>query len=491
MRRLAFTIAVFAVVLLVAAVAHVGPIYGPNETVAATRTGESLLPQAFFSDRGPQIDRPNVVLISIDTLRADHMSLYGYHRPTTPHIDRFASGTRVFDRAYATAPLTSPSVVSMLTGLYPYHHGVRLLWQKVDARNITVADYLRRAGYYAGAVVSNIVLSRSACSLDLRFDDYDDRVDEPEPNRPGMFERSAARTTDAAMQWLRDRRPTDQPFFLWVHYMDPHGPYTPPADAPADFHHDQPRPIEVDRIASYVRVPGLNDGLEYVDRYDEEIATTDREVGRLLEALAEAGLLERAIVVITADHGEQMMEGDYEYFCHGLDVDQSLVHVPLIVRGPSVPPARVPHPVSLVDVTPTILDMVGLELPGGLDGRSLAGTIAQRPAYAEGRDSGGSGGLRRAFIYRACKIVVEHGKSNVPNQAWAFDLESDPHETSPLPVDPSDPAYGALADMIRDEVNPGGFPTEYAHGENPMALTPSGLDEQTRQALTALGYVRN
>ena len=491
MRRISISIVIASVVLLVAAVTRLGPHHGPQQSSAAVGDSSELYPSAFHAQPGPRANGPNVILISIDTLRADHMSLYGYERPTTPRIDAFAAGARVFDRAYATSPLTSPSVVSMLTGLYPNHHGIRLLWQKVDAGSITIADHLRRAGYHAAAIVSNIVLSGPACGLNLRFDEYDDRVEEPESNRPDMLERSARPTTDAAIEWLHQRRFGDKPFFLWVHYIDPHGPYTPPADAPADFRHEQPLPIDAERIADYVREPDLTDGLEYVDRYDEEIAAVDREVGRLLDALARSGIGEDALIILTADHGEQMMEGEYEYFCHGLDVDQSLIHIPLIVRHPSVPTGRIPHTVSLTDVTPTILAVTGLPVPDRLDGRSLAGEIALRPAYAEGRDSSGTGGLQRAFIYPGSKVVVQHGRSNVVKRAWGFDLGADPNEKSPLAVDSADPAYGALVDMVAAEVHPGGIPAVYAQGENPTAVTASGLDEDTRRALDALGYIRD
>ena len=160
--------------------------------------------------------RPSLLLISIDTLRADHMGIYGYRRPTTPRIDAWFEGGQVFEAAYSTEANTSPSVVSFLTGLLPQSHGVRLLYQKIPPGVITIADLLREAGYQTAAVVSNLVLTAEAIGLDERFDHYDDFVDEEEPRRK-IYERRASRTSDAAIAWLSGSRDRGRPSFLWVH----------------------------------------------------------------------------------------------------------------------------------------------------------------------------------------------------------------------------------------------------------------------------------
>ena len=450
---------------------------------------DDLFPSAFHSVSVDPVAGPNVLLICIDTLRADHMSLHGYFRKTTPQIDAFSTHCRVFDRAYATAPFTAPSVVSMLTGLYPYHHGVRLFWQRVTSNNITLADHLRRAGYQAAAVVSNVVLSDKACGLGARFEYYDDRVDEPEAHRPHMLQRSASRTTDAAVAWLNDKRQPDHPFFLWVHYIDPHGPYRPPPGAPVDFTHDAPEPVDPERILEYVREPGLTDGLEYVDRYDEEIAYTDREVGRLLEAYADLGLADDSLIILTADHGEQLMDSARFYFSHGYTVRDSVVRIPLMIRHPSVPQGRIARPVSIADVMPTVLDVAGLPLPDGLDGRSLAAEISTRPPYAEGRDAHVKGRLMRALVHENRKVVVRHGLSNIARKAWAFDLQADPDERTPLPVDPGEPAYLVLADLIRADPDPAGRPKQYAKGWQPPPLVADTADSDAIVILKSLGYI--
>ncbi len=269
---------------------------------------------------------PSLLLISVDTLRADHMSIYGYPRPTTPRIEKWFGDAQIFETAYATAANTSPSVVSSLTGLLPQGHGVRLLYQKISPDVVTVADLLGDAGFQTAAVVSNMVLTAEAIGLDQRFDYYDDFVDEQEPLRR-VFERKASRTTDAAIFWAATGRDSERPSFLWVHYIDPHGPYLPPPDKPTEFDHDAPVPINPNRVPAYQRIGGGSDGAEYIDLYDEEIAYLDREVGRLLKTYDRLGLLENTTVIFTADHGESMME-HHGWFRHGYQVFEEIVRIP-------------------------------------------------------------------------------------------------------------------------------------------------------------------
>lgn len=475
-------------------------IAGSIISLGTKRSGRSNFVARLANHDSAQIETPHpagakrptesvqsVILISIDTLRADHMSLYGYHRPTTPNIDRFAAKCRVFERAYATSPFTSPSIVSMLSGLYPQRHGVRLLWQRVDADLVLLSDRMRSAGFQTAAVISNIVLSNKATGLGDRFDYYDESMQATIKQRPQMLERGAAKTTDSALSWLAEHRDPVQPFFLWVHYIDPHGPYTPPDDKPINFSHSSPQIVDSKMIPKSVYEPDLLDGLEYVDRYDEEVAYADAQIGRLLERMEQMGLLQDSLVVITADHGEHLMDGNGTYFSHGFDVRDATVRVPLLVCGAGVPAQREPQPVSVCDVMPTVLAASGLEIPKGIDGRSLLGEISRRPPYVEGPDSAGSGGLHRAFVYADRKVIVQHGRSNIPRRAWAFDLAADPLELNPLTVDESEPAYWVLAQMILDDPHPGGIP-ESRRGSG--CLVAEGADHESTDALRALGYIK-
>lgn len=192
--------------------------------------------------------RPDILLISVDTLRPDHLSLYGYARPTSPAIDRFFGEAEIYEAAYSAEANTSPSVVSMLTGLYPARHRLRLFYQRISPDVHVLSDYLSAAGYQTAAVVSNVVLTAEAIGLSTRFDHYDDFVDERE-QRLDVFERRASRTSDAAIAWLDEARDPDRPHLLWVHYIDPHGPYAAPdASGAPRFSSDERRPLDTKRI---------------------------------------------------------------------------------------------------------------------------------------------------------------------------------------------------------------------------------------------------
>lgn len=439
---------------------------------------------------------PNVLLICVDTLRADHVGLYGYHRPTTPNVDAFFESGHVYERAYSVAPSTIPSVMSILTGRYPHHHGVRLIAQKLPTSEITITDRLRQAGFQTAAVVSNAVLADSASALGGRFDHYDDRVDEREPFREDMFERRAARTTDAAIDWLTTKRSPNRPHFLWVHYIDPHGPYRPPADKPVDFSHDEVVTIDPARVPRYAREPDVTDGNDYVDRYDEEIAYTDREVGRLLDAYTNLGLTDNAVIIFTADHGESMMEHEY-WFWHEVNVYDEMLRVPLMIRYPQTARpesttagahgTRESIPVSLIDVTPMILQVVGLPPAKNLDGVSIRPSPQPRSILCEGTCAGG--GLWRGQVDWPIKTVVRHGMSNTIRESRAFNLSTDPKELTPLSVSSNDPALRALRNLIAKDPHRGGVPQDYLHGNLPGPGVAPIADEKLLLKLRGMGYV--
>jgi len=484
-------LAVFGAAAVLASGYRVGLQRGAAAVERQAAPPPSTLPRLGDAVPAARPNRPNVVLICIDTLRADHLGLYGYSRNTSPRIDGFAADALVFERAYATAPFTSPSVVSILTGLYPQRHRVRLLWQKLDPQVVTVADWLKAANYQTAAVISNLVLSAEGAGLAARFDHYDDAVDEPEPNRPEMLERKAARTTDAALDWLRNQREAQRPFFLWVHYIDPHGPYLPPDDAPMRFTHETAHPVNPESIADYARTGTSTDGNDYVDAYDGEIVYTDREVGRLLDGLDDLGLGANALVILTADHGEFLLEREDLLFGHGFSVDEAVMHVPLIVRGPQLAAGRTADPVSVADITPSILQAAGLSIPPGLDGRSLlTRPLPVRPVYGEGPDPGGSGGLERCFYYPDHQIVVRHGKTNVPRASWVVRTDRAGMASTRLPADPADPAYRALVEMIRSDPDPGGRPAETHAGAPSSRLVAGDASREALQKLQGLGYVK-
>jgi choline-sulfatase len=436
----------------------------------------------------------SILLITVDTLRADHLGLYGYARKTSPNVDRWFAGGWVFERAYATETSTSPSVVSILSGVLPQRHRVRLFYQRVPDATVTVADLLRARGYQTAAVVSNVVLTDEATGLASRFDWYDDFVDEKESRRQ-VWQRSATRTTDAALQWLVTRRDASRPHLLWVHYIDPHGPYEPPADAPQRFAHSGTKPVEHSRILDYQRDPAITDALDYVDRYDEEIAYCDREIGRLLDAYTRRVALEDALLIFSADHGEAMAEHEF-WFTHSYDLYEGIARVPLALRIPGRDAERFSVPVSLVDLLPTMLELTGAPVPAGLDGVSLlrfAGEEpdAARPVYVEATDFSGKA-QRRALIGKDRKWVVQLRRpEGEVTRRYRFDLDTDPGETTFLPWDEADAARGAeLVRIAGSDPDPAGSPREFEHGRKlgSPKVRPD-VSPEVREKLRALGYV--
>ena len=289
---------------------------------------------------------PNVLLVTIDTLRADRLGSYGYPAARTPVLDRLAASGARFADATAQAPLTYPAHVAIVTGRYPAVFGVRLNGMNpLPDGASTIAEQLRAAGYRTGAVVGSVVLER-ALGLDQGFADYDDRI-KVAPTRTvaiADLHRPAAAVTDAAVAWLRKSSPgpAAAPWFLWTHYFDPHWPYEPP---PA-------------HAAAAPRRP-----------YDGEVAYVDTELGRLLASVD----LARTLVVVTADHGEAL--GEHGEPDHGFFLYDSTLRVPLIISGSArtgrISPRIVAEQVRAIDLAPTISDLVGVPFAAASDGETL------------------------------------------------------------------------------------------------------------------------
>lgn len=283
-----------------------------------------------------------VVLISIDTLRADRLPAYGHSAGQTPAIDRLAADGILFEHAWSHVPLTLPSHASLLTGELPPRHGVRsnLGFRLDPARGSTLPGALREAGYATGAAVSAYVL-RAETGIAAGFDFYDDAVVYSSSATMSELERSGERTLVPALAWLE--QVAARPFFLWVHLFEPHFPYEPPEPYRS-------------RVA---------------DAYDGEVATADAAVGRLLAALDARGLYDRALIVLLSDHGEGL--GDHGEQEHGILLYREALQVPLIVKLPGGVRAgeRVKRAVGLVDVAPTVYEVLAVKPPATLDGRSL------------------------------------------------------------------------------------------------------------------------
>ncbi|MFB3813076.1 MAG: sulfatase-like hydrolase/transferase [Terriglobales bacterium] len=304
---------------------------------------------------------PNILLVTIDTLRADRLGCYGAKQVQTPTIDALARDGIVYERAMAQVPLTWPSHVAVLTGTYPFHNGVQdFTGQPLAPQFRTVAQSLRDHGYATAAVISSFVLDRS-WGLARGFDHYDDAFAGADflQKDIALVERRAGESVDRALGWLKER-PRGKPFFLWLHLYDPHHPY----DAPGPFRS------------------------QYRDRaYDGEVAYTDAEVGRLIAWLQRNRLYERTAVVLLSDHGESLgQHGERE---HGFFIYNSTLHVPLLVKpaaGGRVAERRVSRPVETIAVAPTILQLAGIkdQIEQQFDSRSLLRPGQENaPVYSE------------------------------------------------------------------------------------------------------------
>ncbi len=341
-----------------------------------------------------------IVLVSVDTLRADRLGAYGSELGLTPEIDALAAESVVFERAYAPASFTLPSVSALLTGLNPEQTGIITNEYTLDERVPTLATSLREAGFATGAVVANWVLRR-ASGLERGFDVYDDAFPASESAR-GVPEALATTTTDdalAALDLLAERAGPGAARFLWVHYQDPHGPYTPPAKwveplverelARPDGRRELALGDGHSGLGSLPAYQQLGDERRvgvYRASYDGEVRYLDHELGRLLAGLRARRVFDAATIVFCSDHGEGMGEDDY-WFAHGEYLSDPLVRVPLFFKLPragaaptdevdrdAAARARTPRRADiagLVDVLPTIAGLTGVEAPPGLAGRDL------------------------------------------------------------------------------------------------------------------------
>jgi arylsulfatase A-like enzyme/Flp pilus assembly protein TadD len=329
-------------------------------TVAAPRFGTTLEPPA--SSAAPPPIR-TVVLITIDTLRADRVGAYGWAAARTPALDALAARGIRFTRAFATAPITLPSHASLLTGLYPPGHGSRHNGMRMRGEPATMATILRERGWATGAFVGAFPLDRRF-GLDRGFDQYGDRMPRG-PDGRLLNERPARQVIDEALAWVRgvgDSPPAgDSPQFLWVHLFEPHAPYEP----------DPARGPEGQSVPASVR-------------YDDEVASADVEVGRLLAGLGARAA--SALVVVAGDHGEAF--GEHGEIAHSVFLYDTTLRVPLVMAGPGIRGGSTSDvEVSLADVLPTVLDALSLP-PADVDGVSLGpiltgGSIAARDLYAE------------------------------------------------------------------------------------------------------------
>jgi arylsulfatase A-like enzyme/tetratricopeptide (TPR) repeat protein len=390
-----------------------------------------------------------IVLVSIDTLRADHLPLYGYGNGSTPALDRLGHDAIVFDNAYSQAPLTLPSHASLLTGRLPLHHGVRdNIGYAVAADERTLAARLKAAGYATGGAVSAFVLRRQT-GIARGFDLFDDALTMAGTGESlSETQRDGAQTVEALARWVDEH--AAERLFAFLHLYEPHAPYEPHAAyAPPPSH----------ALAS---------------PYDGEIAYADELVGRFFDRLSARGLLDRAIIVVVSDHGEGLGEhGEAE---HGLFLYREALHVPLIVRLPGGAGGgrRISGSVALTDVAPTLLDLVGAATDG-MDGASLAAALAggrldDRTVYSETLYPR----LHFGWSDLASAVDGRYHYVRAP-RAELYDTIVDPRERNNLAGDKAS-TIAALGSWLERTT------------AGSVVTPPAAADADVRERLRALGY---
>ncbi|HSU82109.1 MAG TPA: sulfatase-like hydrolase/transferase [Thermoanaerobaculia bacterium] len=410
-----------------------------------------LIVGAFGCSRERAPRQPSLVLVTLDTVRADHLGCYGDRDAVTPSLDRLAKEGLRFANVSSAVPLTLPSHTSLLTGLLPPHHGLRNNGAgALRPGTATLATLLAGAGYRTGAFIGAFVLDHRF-GLKTGFEVYDDEIErDPKAGNVLEAERPGREVVDRALAWLE--KDDGRPFFLWVHLYDAHAPYTPPP-------------------AWAARHPGRP--------YDGEISEVDEQVGRILEALRRRGLDGKTAVAVVADHGEGL--GEHGELTHGLLLYEPTLHVPLLLRAPwAVKPRVVETPVSLVDLAPTLAGLLGRPFPGPLDGRDLSralrsgGEPALGELYAETRYPATFGWTPLSALRRRDLKYISASRPEL------YDLRRDPREGTDLLQGPSSSAPEAR-----------GFAARLAAIEASAVATapPLAADAETRAKLASLGYI--
>ncbi|MFC1783415.1 sulfatase, partial [Planctomycetota bacterium] len=338
----------------------------------------------------------NVILISIDTCRADHLSCYGFERQTTPHIDEIAGQGIIYKKARTPVPLTLPAHCSMLTGTFPPYHRVHdNINTKLDESQVTLAEILQENGFATGAVVSSIVL-QNKFGVGQGFKVFQDQFDTVTDSY-SLVERQGGQASQLAGDFLT--RHQNEPFFLFLHYFDPHDAYEPPEPFAS-------------RYAD--------------DLYSGEIAYTDHCIGQVIDQLKDLELYDSTLIIIVGDHGEAL--GEHGETTHGYYIYQSTIHVPFIIRAPGIDqPKEVEQTVSLVDVAPTILGYLDIPAPAHMQGEDLSAYSRKRNQVDSDRE-----------VYTESLIPTKFGCNpflGVVNDRWSYiytnhtelyDLQQDP-----------------------------------------------------------------
>jgi arylsulfatase A-like enzyme len=424
-----------------------------------------------------KIERPNIILIVLDTTRLDHLSCYGYHRNTSPNLDRLAAESVLYMQAIAPSSWTLPSHASLFTGKFTSSHGarydnngpLRLVnaikgsedWNKVRARGlsqneVTLASILKQKGYLTGAVVGGPWMKK-VFGLNKGFEYYDD-------NDIGTLNgRLADQVTAAAVRWIDQSQ--NKNIFLFLNYFDPHYPYNPPDDFVTPFFQKNPQTFD--------QLPDLQ---KIIASYDGEILYMDYHIGKLLENLKANNQYDNSMIIVTADHGDLL--GEHGKFGHGKYLWQEEIHVPLFIKYPvgEISPRKSNLRIQLTDILPLICERLGIDIPENIQGdvppEIKHPIVAETyPLKAMGQD-----GFWRAILEKDYKFLW-----NSENNHRLFNLRNDPAEQFNLIEQKPQVAARMLSNMER----------YLADLPEPYPVSPEQeIDEDTKKALESLGYIK-
>jgi arylsulfatase len=464
-----------------------------------------------------------ILLVALDTLRADHLGCFGYSRNTSPTIDRLAKESFFFEKAISPISYTQPSILSVLTSLYPSYHAQQFSNSGLPLSLImkTLPCVLKQnsARINTGAFVSSIVLSSRQFPINDSFDVYDEHFTGHELNRPSELLRKGSQTTDKALKWIGAHLKDD--FFVFLHYMDIHGPYEPPFWYRRRYNNDafwRKTPIRLDAIETmsiydaggdYYKpsIPQyqllkkkVNDKGEmvsyennadyYISQYDSNIRYVDRQIERIVTFLKNKGIYEDTLIVLFSDHGEAFGENGI-YFFHGLTVSMEQIHVPLIIKMPGKRRCIFREPVSLLDIMPTILNFYGMKHEG-VQGVNLLEETPDRVIYSQVLKQlsviNGQGQLLCGKGW-----LENRGTSNIFKSTFGNFQSGEMHnkETTYLHFGPED--HNANLEKLLLSANKFVDDANRAAGKNLVELSMDSIeqdeDEIIKSNLKALGYI--
>ena len=453
-----------------------------------------------------------MILITIDSLRADHLGCYGYERDTSPDIDRIANQSTLFLNAVTQAPWTSASLASLLSSTYPTVNGVTKNDKKVSSRLPLLAESLKKRGFYTAAFVNQPFLIKNneaqGHGLHRGFSHYESLYAKQFLQQYRY--KGDQKLTEDVLSWLKkwSKISYHKKLFLWVHYMNPHGPYTHPPRYDTLFREDG---LYVTNKKAPTSEENYHFGLihrwqaehlsystdvdRYVAQYDGGILFINDQISRLYNRLKELDLVRKSIIVITADHGESMWENNW-YFEHGMPFETN-TRVPLIIKVPDISPRRIDTVVSLIDVAPTISNILGIQPPSSFMGKSLLPLIEVKTERIRSYAYGETGHMDQQYIRSdRYKLIVQRPKlsrskvhfykdyfAGKEEIVGLFDIRSDPYEEHNLAEEKPELAasmYSQLQDLKETNEK-----ISETLGEEEAAT----FDDQTKEILKALGYL--